>query len=284
MRKIVNWSQFSLVMEAIIEPDTQGLPADKKEYSRQSRNKMEKALQELVAKAPWFGEFATKLDLRQDWNLQFNTMATNGYEILYDPEFVCKTPYGEVVWIIAHEVMHCVLRHHERRQIDHLKWNAACDYALNQLLVPAAFSESMSYGEKSTKTPTAVKMPIWALGGEKDTNPYKDKFIGKNAEQIYQFLLNNNIQLPPESGWNYGGVNPAPLTPPKKGDKRDTGGQPSSGRKARVGDYVVLSDGSYGIVAAIDGSTGDCDIDPLTEQEMKDRIESIANKKIKTIR
>ena len=285
MRKILKWSQFSSILESIevpdvdIETEEEGLSMTQKEYSRMAKDKLSWCLMQLMAKTPWWGEFATKLKFREDWNLPFKTMATNGYELIYDPGFVVKRKKGEIIWVIAHEIMHCVLRHHERKQVDHMVWNAACDYALNQLIQPDAFEGSS--GGKDIGI--AIEIPEGCLGGPQDPNPHKDKFIGKSAEQIYQYLIDNNVQLPPEQGWNYGGVNPKPPTPPKRGDG---GGRVAQvlPRKAKVGDYIVMADGSFGEIMAIDGSTGDFDVDPISEDDLIKAIEKKSGRKIESIR
>lgn len=283
MRKILKWSQFSSILEAQapgFEKEQEGLSMSQREYSRMAKDKLSWCLMQLMAKTPWWGEFATKLKFREDWNLPFKTMATNGYELIYDPGFVIKQTKGEIIWVIAHEIMHCVLRHHERKQVNHMVWNAACDYALNQLIQPDAF-ESVRGGEKGDSV--KIQIPQGCLGGPGDPNPHKDKFIGKSAEQIYQYLIDNNIQLPPEQGWNYGGVNPKPPTPP---GKDGGGGTPVNvlARNAKVGDFIALPDGTFAKIMAIDGATGNFDVDPMTEDEVKREIEKMSGKKVKSLR
>ena len=283
MRKILKWSQFSSILEAQtpgFEIEDQSLSPDRKQTSRMAKDKLSWCLMQLMAKTPWWGEFATKLKFREDWNLPFKTMATNGYELIYDPEFVLKKRKAEVIWVIAHEIMHCVLRHHERKQVNHMVWNAACDYALNQLIQPESF-ESVRGNEKGDSV--KVEIPAGCLGGPEDPNPHKSKFIGKSAEQIYQYLIDNNIQLPPEQGWNYGGVNPKPPTPPRPGGS-EGGGAPVLKRNAKVGDFITLADGSFAKIMAIDGATGNFDVDPMTEDEVKAEIESMSGKKVVSIR
>jgi hypothetical protein len=280
MRKILKWSQFSSILEAQstdIETDAEALEPVKAEYSRMAKDKLSWCLQQLMAKTPYWGEFATKLKFREDWNLPFKTMATNGYELIYDPEFVVKRKKSEVIWVIAHEIMHCVLNHHDRKQVDHMVWNAACDYALNQLIQPDAFADGRGNDLK-------VEIPEGCLGGPQDTNPYKDKFIGKSAEQIYQFLIDNNVQLPPEQGWNYGGVNPKPPKPPTPDREDGGGGGGKVDKMAKVGDFIVLPNGDYGKIVAIDGTIGECDIDPMTEDEVIEEIQKMAGRKIESIR
>jgi predicted metal-dependent peptidase len=47
----------------------------------------------------------------------------------------------ELVGVVAHEVLHCALGHHARRGIrDPLRWNVACDLAVNPVLLGAGFA------------------------------------------------------------------------------------------------------------------------------------------------
>ena len=62
-------------------------------------------------------------------------MATDGKSIQYNPEFVEQIGLDQTIGVIAHEVMHVVMKHHLRRGgRDPDKWNAACDYAINDAI------------------------------------------------------------------------------------------------------------------------------------------------------
>jgi hypothetical protein len=104
-----------------------------------------------------------------------------------------------------------------------------------------------------------------------------DKFNGMRAEDIYQFLIENDVQLPPEEGWNYGGV--VPPVPPK-GKAPGGGGGGYTPPKVKIGDFVSDNSGGYGEVMGIDGETGDVEINPMTKDEMKAKIESASGKKV----
>jgi predicted metal-dependent peptidase len=65
-----------------------------------------------------------------------DTMATDGYYIYVNPAFCATLTPKEIVFVFAHEVMHCVLGHIDRRQDrQHALWNEAIDYATNLMLV-----------------------------------------------------------------------------------------------------------------------------------------------------
>src|SRR6266568_3278486 len=66
------------------------------------------------------------------------TMATDGVSLFYNPEFVESLNAAELVGTLAHEVMHPALQHHTRRgDRNQARWNMACDYAINPMLLDA---------------------------------------------------------------------------------------------------------------------------------------------------
>jgi predicted metal-dependent peptidase len=63
------------------------------------------------------------------------TMATDGYHIFINPQFCRGLSEPEVLAVLAHEVLHCVLGHIDRRgPRDRFVWNLAIDFATNLLL------------------------------------------------------------------------------------------------------------------------------------------------------
>ena len=68
-----------------------------------------------------------------DW---CETMATDGYNIYVNPSFCETLSLDETAFVFAHEVMHCVLGHIDRRGTRQPEqWNHAIDYATNLMLV-----------------------------------------------------------------------------------------------------------------------------------------------------
>jgi predicted metal-dependent peptidase len=68
-------------------------------------------------------------------------MATDGVSLYYNPEFVDTLNSATLAGVLAHEVMHPALQHHLRRsKRDPRRWNEACDYAINPLLLDAGLS------------------------------------------------------------------------------------------------------------------------------------------------
>jgi predicted metal-dependent peptidase len=92
------------------------------------------------------------------------TMATDGHRIFVNMDFVDRMSDRDVEFVLAHELLHVVLGHVDRREKRprHL-WNLAIDYATNGLLHACGFS-----------------VPSNGL--------YNKSFTGLTAEQIYDAL------------------------------------------------------------------------------------------------
>jgi predicted metal-dependent peptidase len=69
------------------------------------------------------------------------TAATDGYHVFYNPQWVADLREDELRGLLAHEVMHVLFSHADRRQErDSQVWNMACDFAINYLLIQRGFS------------------------------------------------------------------------------------------------------------------------------------------------
>lgn len=97
-------------------------------------NKLSKAKSALILDQPFFASILLGLPMVEDKNIP--TMATNGDEIRYNPDFLNTLSLSETVFVLAHETMHCVFQHmHRRGTRDHNKWNQAGDYVINDTLI-----------------------------------------------------------------------------------------------------------------------------------------------------
>jgi hypothetical protein len=93
----------------------------------------------LIVDEPFFGWLLFRLKGRERRSIQ--TMATDGVSLFYNPDFVETLNAATLAGTLAHEVMHPALHHHVRRSGRHPKrWNQACDFAINPLLVDAGLS------------------------------------------------------------------------------------------------------------------------------------------------
>ena len=121
--------------------------------------RIRKARTALLLDHPFFGSLLFRLKSEEDRAIP--TMATNGVVLRYNPVFVDTLNAATLAGVLAHEVMHPALQHHTRRaKRDPVRWNEACDYAINPLLLDAG-----------------VHLPDDVL-----VDP---RFRGMSAEQIY---------------------------------------------------------------------------------------------------
>src|SRR6202043_3355135 len=133
--------------------------------------RIQKARTALVLDHPFFGSLLFRLKDCECRSIQ--TMATDGVSLFYNPEFVETLNAATLAGTLAHEVMHPALHHHVRRSgRDPKRWNTACDYAINPLLVDAG-----------------LNLPEGVL--------LDNRFRGMSAEQIYNIL---DLEAPQDSG------------------------------------------------------------------------------------
>ena len=101
--------------------------------------RIQKARTALLLDHPFFGSLLFRLGGRPSNSIQ--TMATDGVSLFYNPTFVETLNAAELAGVLAHEVMHPALQHHTRRgDRDRKRWNMACDYAVNPLLLDAGLT------------------------------------------------------------------------------------------------------------------------------------------------
>jgi len=144
--------------------------------------KIAKAVSALIIDEPFFGSLLVRMKLVPTPGL--GTMGTDGTSIMYDPEFVADLSDASLKGIYVHELMHCIFVHHARRgDRDHRKWNIACDYAINPVVLDA----------KYTLTPDAL---------------VDDQYKDMSAEQIYD-LLPDDIEEQLQGSWDIGSVQDA---------------------------------------------------------------------------
>lgn len=133
---------------------------------------MTKARTKLLLDQPFFGHLVMSMNLIETANSPggFNTAATDGKNIWYNPEFITKL-YQEdpqyAQFVLSHEVLHAVFTHVGRRgnRIP-LIWNIACDYVVNSALVESG-----------------LKMPSCGL--------YDEKYKDWSTEDVYEDLMKN---------------------------------------------------------------------------------------------
>ena len=100
--------------------------------------KITKAKAGLILDQPFFGSLVLRLGMKECPYIP--TAMVNGVDIRYNPDWVDTMTLEQTKGLLAHEVMHCALKHHVRRQgREPGKWNWACDYAIHPLLEKSGF-------------------------------------------------------------------------------------------------------------------------------------------------
>lgn len=97
-------------------------------------DKITRAKVQLIISEPFFA--TVMLALKFSENKETPTAATDGKNLEYNPAFIDGLDVEQTKGLIAHEVMHITNLHHLRRAgREPKKWNRACDFAINPLLV-----------------------------------------------------------------------------------------------------------------------------------------------------
>ena len=103
-----------------------------------ARKALTRARANLVAEHPFFGALALRLRFRSDRACA--DLWTDGKTLAFNPAFASAIGDDALTGALAHEVLHLALGHHLRRQgRDEKRWNRACDFAVNQVLLESGF-------------------------------------------------------------------------------------------------------------------------------------------------
>ena len=101
--------------------------------------KIAKARASLLLSHPFFGFILMKLIPVE--NKAFPTMATDGVNMYYNPDFVSSLSMKKLRTGLAHECLHPAFKHNFRRGArDPKEWNIDCDLAINPILVESGFT------------------------------------------------------------------------------------------------------------------------------------------------
>jgi len=134
------------------------------------QTKLAAARTRLILDKPFLGALVLRLPMTEanpDW---CRTTGTDARRFYYNPEYIDSLTLAQTQFMLAHEALHCALSHFSRRQHRVLhRWNLACDYAINPLLVEDGL-----------------------------TPPYDtlimDEYKGMTAEEIYPLLEEDDSQ------------------------------------------------------------------------------------------
>lgn len=130
--------------------------------------KLAAARARLILDKPFLGALALRLPMvpaKKDW---CPTTATDARTFYFNPDYIAALSLPQTQFVLAHEALHCALSHFARRQhrIKH-KWDLACDFAINPLLV----------GDGLEPPPDSLLL---------------DVYRGMTAEEIYPLIEDND--------------------------------------------------------------------------------------------
>lgn len=126
----------------------------------------------LLINHAFFGNLATRLEL-VDATKWCPTAATDGRRFYYNREFIKNLTRNELVFLVGHEILHCVYDHIGRKGArDPQVWNMANDYIVNYTLVKERIGDMIKGGLFSEK--------------------YTDELT---SEEVYELLKQNSVQV-----------------------------------------------------------------------------------------
>ena len=141
------------------------------EVKEKVRKGLEQARWGLLNKFPFTGEMLLRFSIVPTYDCRLETAATDGSKIYFDCEFYSQLTPGQREFVLAHEVWHNIFLHFIRQCGRNTQiWNVATDMEINHMLQNEGL-EVLKDG--------CFPDPIVA---------------GKNAEDIYAYLMKQNQQ------------------------------------------------------------------------------------------
>jgi predicted metal-dependent peptidase len=125
--------------------------------------KLSAARTKLILDRPFLGALVLRLPMvdATDW---CKTTGTDAKSFFYNREYIDALSLDQTQFMLAHDALHCALLHFSRRQHrERHRWDIACDFAINSLLVN-----------------DGLKSPPDAL--------YLKEYEGMTAEEIYPLI------------------------------------------------------------------------------------------------
>lgn len=94
---------------------------------------IESARTAIASQSPYYAPYLHQMVPIFTWLVP--TMATDGVRLFINPEFANSISWDGKIFVILHEIMHCVMMHQERGVgYDRDKFNRAADYQVNTLI------------------------------------------------------------------------------------------------------------------------------------------------------
>lgn len=183
--------------------------------------KLSAARTRLILDKPFLGALVLRLPVVAADPEWCPTTATDARQFYYNPAYIDALNPAQTEFVLAHEALHCALSHFARRgHRVKARWDVACDYAVNPLLV-----------DDGLEPPPNTLL--------------EDSYRDMTAEEIYPYIQDNDAEEPmdrhaydrddpadgdpppPEdgpaqSGQGEGDERGAPQPPPLSDPERDT--------------------------------------------------------------
>jgi len=101
-----------------------------------AETKLSAARTRLILDKPFLGALVLRLPMEKADPRWCKTTATDARKFYYNERFIDGLDLDRTQFVLAHEALHCALSHFHRRQHRvKWKWDLACDFAINPLLV-----------------------------------------------------------------------------------------------------------------------------------------------------
>lgn len=151
-------------------------------------HKLTVARTRLILDKPFLGALVLRLPL-VDASNWCATSGTDAKSIYYNRSYIADLNLSQVQFVLAHEALHCGLSHFARREHrDRIRWDVACDYAVNQLLLE-----------------DDLEQPHGTL--------FKEEYAGMSAEEIYPCIDPDDEEHPMDQHLYYPDLNDTSSNP-----------------------------------------------------------------------
>ncbi len=137
-------------------------------------DKLSAAKTRLILDKPFLGALVVRLPMIAVEDGWCKTTATDMVNFYFNPRYISSISLAETEFTLAHEALHCALTHFfRRRHRDKKRWDMACDYAINPILIDEGLT------------------PI-------EDTLYLTEYIDMTAEEIYPLLENQSACETPD--------------------------------------------------------------------------------------
>jgi len=184
-KKFIDFSQLGKISaknfnDFLVERDSLIFEDSMRDKSIQARIKVQRAILWITINRGFFAQLLSNLNIYGSSKIDPATMCTNGFNIVYHPDFVLKQSDAAIRFVLCHEVLHCVGDHMSRRgNRNPLLWNYAADYAINPIL-------------NAEVTERIFSWPLQDDGSRMGL--YEEKYSGMRAEDIYDDIIKDQAK------------------------------------------------------------------------------------------